>query len=223
MVKPGYIIRLIIAAVLLLLAIAPAMAQTNTVCAGQTSTLSVVEVPGDTYTWELYNDVTGINFAVKDGNILPEEAFFVGGDNQGPSVDVTWLKPGTYFFKVTAVREGCTDNLKVGMMIVLEKPVAELSLNPTEVCVGNAATLTVAFTGTGPWNFVLEADDGINKSITTYENLNDNPYSFDVNPVVKTTYRVISVTNANCPNADPSNSVTLIVNPLPRPSPIYHE
>jgi len=223
MIKPGYIIRLVLAAALLLLAIAPAMAQTNTVCAGQTSTLSVVEVPGDTYSWELYNDVTGINFAIIDGNCPPEEAFFVGGDNEGASVDITWLIPGTYFFKVTAVREGCTDNLKVGIMIVTESPTANLSLNPTEVCVGSPATLTVAFTGTGPWSFVLEADDGINAPTTTlYENINDNPYSIEVTPAVNTTYRVIAVTDANCSSMDPSNAVTLTVFPAPDTSPIFH-
>ena len=100
------------------MAVAPAMAQTNTVYAGQTTPLTVVDLVGDTYTWELYNEVTGINFAVTPGNCPPGKAIFQGEINTGSSVNVTWLKAGTYFFKVTAVKAGCTDNLKIGKITV---------------------------------------------------------------------------------------------------------
>ena len=94
------ILRLLLAIILAVLALAQARAQGDTVCVGETSTWQVVDVPGDTYTWELYNDVTGINLAVVPGNCPTTEAFFVGGVNTGDSVNVMCLSPGTYFIKV---------------------------------------------------------------------------------------------------------------------------
>ena len=114
MIRPKQIIlRLLLVAIPVLLALASAKAQTYRVFVGQTIELSVLEMPGDTYSWELYNDVTGINFATDPGNCPPTEAQFTGGINTGPIVHVTWLSPGTYFYKVTAQRSGCTMNLKV--------------------------------------------------------------------------------------------------------------
>ena len=98
------------------MAMAPAMAQT-VVYVGDTTPLSVVPVPGDTYQWELYSDGT-VNFATTAGNCPVTSATFIGG-NTGPDVQVKWLKTGTYFFKVTAYDPAhCTDNLKIGMITV---------------------------------------------------------------------------------------------------------
>ena len=107
-----------------LAAVAPAAAQ-NVVCSGVTSELSVVPVAGDTYVWVLYKDITGVNFATDPGNCPPGDAFFAGPAT-GPTVSVTWITPGTYYFKVTAYRNGCTMNLKVGEMVVDSVPTATL-------------------------------------------------------------------------------------------------
>lgn len=114
----------------LLLALAPAMAQT-VVYKGKTIPLSVVVVPGNTYEWELYNDPS-VNFAAVPGNCPAESATFVGG-NTGPSVNVQWLKTGIYFFKVTARDAiGCTMNLKVGMIKVVPIDIEAIIAGPTQ-------------------------------------------------------------------------------------------
>ena len=59
--------RLILLVILAVLSMAPAMAQTGTVYAGQTTPITVEDFPGDSYTWELYNEVAGINFVVTPG------------------------------------------------------------------------------------------------------------------------------------------------------------
>jgi len=222
LIRPKYIVlRLLLVFVPVLMALAPAKAQ-NTVYAGETSELSVIPVPGETYDWELYNVVDGLNLAAMPGNILPSEAIFVGGIKTGVSVSVTWLKPGIYYFKVT-VTNSCTDNVRVGMMIVKEAlPTASLVLNPNEVCAGSEANLLITFTGTAPWSFKLEANDGINTPvITTYSSISNNPFSIVVKPATNTTYRVVEITDSNGVNPDPSEVVTLVVKPLPKNSKIY--
>jgi gliding motility-associated-like protein len=114
--------RLMVAALLpLLLALAPAKAET-VVYVGTTSTLEVVQYPGDTYVWDLYNDST-VNFATTPGAVPAASAAFVGG-NTGPKVTVAWNQQGIYFFRVMARNaSNCTNNLKVGKIKVVPIPV----------------------------------------------------------------------------------------------------
>ena len=59
----------------MLSALAPAMAQTvvnqNVVYQGETTTLEVDSLTGDTYSWELYNDST-VNFATATGTAVAD-------------------------------------------------------------------------------------------------------------------------------------------------------
>src|SRR5665647_1479025 len=110
--------RLVLVVLLpLLLVMAPAMAQ-NVVYQGQTTNLAVVQVPGDTYEWELYKDGT-VNFATVPGNCSDTDAK-ISGSKFGATVAVQWIETGIYFFKVTARNAtGCTNNLKVGIVNVI--------------------------------------------------------------------------------------------------------
>ena len=198
-------------------AMASAMAQT-TVYTGQSTILSVVAIPGDTYTWELYNDVTGLNLASSPGNCPAQSAVFDGGNNTGPAVSVTWLEAGTYFYKVTANRAGCTSNLKLGKIIVeaMLLPTATIQ-QPAPICAGDTAQLIITLSGQAPWS--LKLSDGSN--IVTYPSINASPYAIPVNPLVTTTYQVIEVTDASGTYTVPSQPVQLIVKPKPVSSHIY--
>ncbi len=100
----------------LLSALAPAKAQ-NVVSQNTITKLTVLNVPGNTYQWELYSNGI-VDFATTSGNCPVTSARFTGS-NAGSSVDVQWLVPGTYFFKVTAHDAlNCAMNLKVGMIKV---------------------------------------------------------------------------------------------------------
>jgi len=114
-----YIVRYPAFAVLLLLllALAPARAET-VVYLGKTTNLTVIEVKGNSYEWELYDDPS-VDFAVLPGNCPVTSATF-DGSHIGANVRVKWLKTGIYFFKVTARDAlGCTNNLKVGIIRVI--------------------------------------------------------------------------------------------------------
>ena len=120
-----YIIRLVLSVLLpMMLAMAPAKAQT-TVYQGTRTTLHANHVPGDSYKWELYSD-PNVNFALIPGNCQITSARFTGS-NTGASVEVEWLLPGIYFYKVTAQDESqCTNNLKIGMIKVLSPEIEAL-------------------------------------------------------------------------------------------------
>lgn len=218
------IVRLLALALMLLLTGASASAQSVTVYAGQTFTFEVdVQFAAEeNITWEIYDDFAGINLAVVPGNCPVTSAFFPAG-NTGSSVDITWLAPGMYIVKIEAVNDCPTNNMKFWMVEVLPAlPTAALVLNPEEICRGDEADLLVTFTGDGPWSFVLETNDGINPpTIITHGPLNDNPFVLQVTPTRTTTYRVLSVTDANGTNTAPSNVVTLTVKPRPGGSQIY--
>ncbi|MCX6266829.1 MAG: hypothetical protein NTW16_05655 [Bacteroidetes bacterium] len=213
--------RLLLVFVPLLMALAPARAQ-NTVYAGHTTDLSVVQGSGDTYVWELYKEITGLNFAVTPGNCPPGEAYFVPlGGNTGPTVKVMWTTPGIYYFKVTATNAACpTMNLKVGKMIVLDSLPTAVITPPDPICAGDSAHLTVTLTGTAPWSITLT--DGTNDFI--FNNILTSPFNLTVPiiPLVNTTYWIKKVTDAVGTNETNSPSVLQVLKPKPTTSPIWH-
>jgi len=226
MIRPKHIIlRLLLVAIPVLLAMAPAMAQTNNVFVGQSVKLSVDSIPGDTYTWELYDNVAGVNFATAAGNCPPTLAVFTGGKDTGPVVHVTWFNPGTYFFKVTSQRSGCSMNLKIGKIIVGNSlPTLNLSVSQSSICIGQGTNLEVNFTGTPPVSFIYRIinPDGTRQEFIV-NNLTGNPMIIPFAPLTSSTYtfEVISVTDANSTTNISSNSVTVTVNPKPGKSRIY--
>lgn len=210
------IIRLALVVMLpLLLALAPAMAQT-VVYQNESTTLAVVQVPGDTYEWEIYSDGT-VNFAKVSGNCPATSADFVGV-NTGASVNVKWFKPGTYFYKVTAHdATNCTMNLKIGIIVVKEAlPTAIISPPTNPICTGDTAPLEVTLTGTGPWSITYT--DGTTP--VTINIITSTSYMIPVSPKSNTYYSIISVTDTNGTNNTPTTPITLIVNPKPAMSKI---
>ncbi|MBK7171931.1 MAG: hypothetical protein IPH84_01575 [Bacteroidales bacterium] len=201
---------------ILVMTMASAMAQVS-VSAGQTYNLSVIAVPGDTYSWELYNEVDGINLANTPGNCPNSEAFFLNGVSTGPDVSVTWLIPGTYFYKVTASRAGCTMNLKVGKMTVLESLPTAVIAQPEPICTGDTSALNIQLTGEGPWSVTLF--DGTTSQ--TYSDITSSPFIIPLNPSVTTSYQVLEVSDANGTNNVPTLPVELMVKPRPVSSHIY--
>jgi hypothetical protein len=216
-----YILLLrVVIVILSLLAVHNATAQ-QTVYVGQTSSLGVVQQPGNTYLWELYDSVDGINLATTPGNCPLTKANFVNGINDSNEVVVQWNVAGTYFYKVTAI-DTCANNIKVGKMTVLPTGAdVSMSLAPASICVGDTSILTLTFTGTQPFTFKLQIDDGATQIEQIYSNITTNTYTIDLNPTTTTTYTVLEITDANGTNLNPASAVTLTVQPNPTNSPIY--
>lgn len=186
---------------------------------GQTTKFAVDVVPGDVYTWDIYNDST-VNFAVDDGTALEDgQAILESGSLTGPSINVTWPEPGVYFYKVTAVdAAGCTNNLRVGRIRVLEAlPTA--TLRDTSICIDEPGVMQVDFTGHGPFNFTVT--DGINSY--QYKDIADTTYVFTFTPGPRSTtdYWVSVVSDIYGTNTTPSDTATIVVHPKPDLSKIY--
>ena len=217
MSKLLYIQRLVIAVLLLLLAVAPVMAQ-NVVYEGQTTTLDVEEVPGETYVWDLYNDST-VDYAITDGTAVADGDLEFVGTPDGSMVNVNCKVPGTYFYKVTALdAAGCTMNLEIGILKVIEaKPTAVITPpDPDWICVGESMALEVIFTGTGPWEFSYT--DGVNSYLHSAP---ESTYLLPVSPKVPTQYWITGVKDKYGSNDKESDKVWIIVYPKPESSRIY--
>lgn len=221
MKKLAYIGRLVKAVwLLLLLAVAPAVAQ-NVVFEGEITTLSVEQMEGDTYLWELYND-SMVNFAIAVGTAVADgDADFVD-TNTGSIVHVKWKEPGIYFFKVTAYdKDKCAMNLKIGKIkVIAAKPTAIItSPNPDWICMGDSLSLEIIFTGIGPWEFTY-TDGQKKESLQAVK----SPFVLRVSPKEQTTYWITSVKdhlgNGNDETLDPEKIVISVYN-KPRSSKIY--
>ncbi len=213
----------LLAFVPLLLTMAPVMAQDDDVVyTGETTVFTVEEAEGVTYTWYLYNDVEGLNLAQTEGNCPQSQAYFVGGVNTGASVEVMWLSAGTYFYKVVA-EDDCSNNLKLGIIEVEESLPVAFFEDPEEICVDDPGELTVILAGEGPWDITYTVEyDGETIETGTIAGIEEGPYTFPVYPdeIGIYTYTVISVTDENETNDEPSAPVFLEVLPRPVTSPI---
>lgn len=197
-------------------------AQIDTVYTGQTTVLAVEELENVDFYWQLYNDVEGINFVTVPGNCPPSEAYFVNGISTGDSVEVMWLMPGTYFFTVTAY-DTCTNNLKVGKIVVLESTSVAIFLDPEPVCEGDTAWMTIEISGgIGPWDITFTNGD----TTWTFTGIEERTFIFPLVPTPPAAgdyqYWITSVTSGTgFVNNEPSEPVTLTVMPRPVTSPIY--
>lgn len=220
-------IRLALVVVPVLLTVANAMAQVivwdgiSPVYQGQTTKFAVDPVPGDTYTWDIYNDST-VNFAFDDGTAIEDgQAILESGTLNGTSITVTWPEPGIYFYKVAAVdAAGCTNNLEVGRIWIREAlPTA--ALRDTAICVGEPGVMTVDLTGHGPWEFTVT--DGVNNYDFTTPAASDSifEFTFTPGPITTTEYWVSVVSDIYGTNTEPSEKATIIVHPKPEISRIY--
>ena len=150
-----HIMRRIPGILLAVLAVASAVAQKPVmhivVSRHDTIQFSVVDWPGDRYTWDIYDDPT-VNFALENDRLDPA-LYFVNGMYEGHSVQVTNLPAGFYFVRVMVWdEENCTNNLLVYSIEVLEVP--EADLYGDEACFGDPTFLRVVLTGVGPWDII---------------------------------------------------------------------
>lgn len=185
----------------------------DTVCAGATSKIySVDNTAGSTYQWFITG---GIQTA--------------GGNSS--SITVDWGNTaGLYSLKVLETSShSCLGDTVILPVRILPLPTAVLSGN-TNMCYNDPSpSLTVNFTGLGPWTFIYS--DG--SASDTISNVNTNPYIFNpgLAPVVPaaggspltTTYSLVSVSGLkSCSGGSVSGTASITINPKPVTSSIHH-
>jgi hypothetical protein len=225
-----HIIRRIPGILLAVLAVASAVAQkpVQHIVVSQHDTIefSVVEWPGDRYTWDLY-DNPDLNFALENDRLGPTP-YFVNGMYEGNSVQVTNLPAGFYFLRVMVWDEvACTNNLIVYSLEVQEVPLADLY--GEEACFGDPTFLRVVLTGVGPWDIIYT--DGLEDHAV---NLNGQPgvdqyhrvHPQMVEPIEEVIMREYWITyikdlGTGGENFEPSNKARIMIYPVPSSSKIY--
>jgi len=226
-----HIMRRIPGILLAVLAVASAVAQKPVqhivVNRHDTIEFSVVEWPGDEYTWDIYDD-PGLNFALENERLDPD-LYFVDGMYRGSTVYVTNLPAGLYYLRVMVWDEvNCTNNLTLFSIEVLDVP--EADLYGAEACFGDPTYLRVVLTGVGPWEVIYT--DGLVDSDAV--NLNGTPEDDQyilvppnaMEPIEEVIIReywikYIHDLGTGGENFAPSDTAKIIIYPIPRNSRIY--
>ncbi|AXB55749.1 T9SS sorting signal type C domain-containing protein [Flavobacterium fluviale] len=174
---------------------------TTSICNGTSATVSVALT--GTAPWSLtYSD--GTNTTNVSGITASPYTF-----NVSPTANTTYT--------VTALNDAnnCpsipADRTGNAVISINPRPTAAVS-GSTTICSGESTTISVAFTGTAPWNisYTYGATSG---SFST----SLNPYTVSVNPTSTTTYAITALSDANCTAvaAGITGNATITVNPLP--------
>ncbi len=120
-----------------------------------------------------------------------------GGIFSGPGITGNTFNPaaagigGPYniTYSYTDPDSGC-GNSSTQQVTVNALPTVNISGLADTICMGNSTSITLAFTGTGPWNYSV--NNGPIESSPV------NTVLFPVNPTVTTTYEVTTLHDANC-------------------------
>ncbi len=99
-------------------------------------------------------------------------------------------------YALTAVSSnGCTGTFS-GMATVNIAPSVSAAISGGgQICLGgDSISISVSFLGPGPYTFVYSANNINQPAVTT----SSNPYTFNVQPNIGTTYKLVSITNGTC-------------------------
>lgn len=187
---------------------------------------SVVDMPGDRYTWDIYDDYT-LNFAHNDGRLEPG-VYFVNGDYEGSNVRITGMEPGIYVVRIVVWdEEHCASNIKIAIVEIKPK-IPQVELVGTEACIGDPTSVRIIFTGTGPYTIQYTIGDALTPTVV---NINGNVENPEVEipiteplPVGETSFWLISVEDG-CKAyefpVDERPRTGIIIHPKPTNSKIY--
>ncbi len=208
------------------LAVATALAQKNVtnieVEQCETLEFSVVDWPGDRYTWDLYSEKQWdfVNFATEKGNVEPVP-YFENGMYQGSTIRVNWLETGRYFLRVMVWDEvSCTNNLLMFLVDVLERH-PEATVIGDSLCYGDPVVFKIVLTGKGPWDLKYTYGDGT-ASVNLYGiTEHERAIILPPLPVGSTDIWVQEIIDQCSSNLIPSEKARVVIFPKPKNSQIY--
>lgn len=123
-------------------------------------------------------------------------------------IDLASSSAGSYTVTYSFT-DGTCPNTTTANVTVNTVPSASMA-GTASVCVGQSTTISVALTGGGPWDLVY-TDGSTN---TTVNGIATSPYTFNVSPIISTTYSLVSVSNATCGSGSVSGSAVITVSPI---------
>jgi len=166
-----------------------------TICSGTSTNISVAITGGvGPYTVTINNGVGTINNYVS-GTPIPVS----------PTATTTYSIVGD----VTDANGCGVAGTGSAVITVNPSPTATIS-GTASICAGSSTNLTVTFTGTSPWSFVIT--DGVTPSPSIPSFFNS--ITFPVNPTATTTYTLVSVSDASgCPGIVNGSAVVTVNQP----------
>jgi hypothetical protein len=172
-------------------------------------------VPGGTgpftYVWEVSTN--------SGGSWNPVSGGVYSGENTATlSITGALLSMNSYYYH--CIVTGACGNATSNYGILTVNPTATASLSgTTSICVGKSATLTVTLTGTPNWSITYT--DGTTP--VTVNNIAASPYTFNVSPIITTTYTITAVSDVNGAGTISGGSVLITVTPVPATGPLYRK
>lgn len=169
------------------------MTGTATVCPGNPTQLSIN-----------FTSIAPWAVAYTDGTVTTN----ITGINTNPYVfSVTPSNTRTY--TLNSVQNNLCTGVGTGAPIVTVSPApSAVTSGNTQICSGNSASVSVAFTGAGPWDIIWT--DGTTP--VPVNGITSNPYIISVSPVASTTYSVISVISG-CTGTVSGNAIVQVSTP----------
>jgi hypothetical protein len=178
----------------------------KTVCDGQSVVFSGAATGSNlNYKWQLSTDGGSTFTDLTNGGI------YSGVTTNTLTINPASVSMNGYRYKLVIVGSCTPDIEKIVLLTVNPRPTSVIS-GSTTVCENSPATISIALTGTAPWNITYS--DGTNStSVTT----SSSTYTFNVSLATTKTYTVSSLLDANCTAAagDRTGSAVITVNPLP--------
>ncbi|MBW1657834.1 T9SS sorting signal type C domain-containing protein [Flavobacterium quisquiliarum] len=172
------------------------------ICAGTTPGTIIGSDPigGSTYSyeWQSSTSATGTFTPIASSNTK----------DYAPGI----LTQSTYYRRVVT-SNGCSSTSAIVLIKVNPLPTSNVS-GTTPICNGGSTTVSVALTGTAPWN--LTYSDG--SASTNVNNITASPYTFSVNPTSTKTYTVTALSDANCTSVAGGRTGSAVITVNPRPT-----
>jgi hypothetical protein len=222
-----HIIYRILGILLVVLTVASALAQKPIIyikvpqC--ETIEFSVVDMPGDRYTWDVYRDST-VNFAIEKGDMDPVP-IFEDGMYEGSTVRANGLDVGRYFVRVMVWDEKtCTNNLMMYLVDIYDDP-PTAELTGDSLCIGDPAVVRIVLTGRGPWNltYTYKSEPNGNEVSVNLNGVTEPDFTVTMPPlpVGITDIWVQQIIDECTENLIPSDKARIIIYPKPSNSRIY--
>lgn len=162
--------------------------------------------PGTTYTWS-------VPTVAPAGSIVGATAMSTPQTVISQKLDNLITRRDTVTYTILPYNTGCRGNIFKAVIQVLPLPTASITGSPV-ICRTPTDTVSVSFTGTGPWSF-----DYTNGNTTgTQTGITTSPYRWAVASIPDLASRALSITAVRdfaCVNANNTGSFVQTVNPLP--------
>ena len=159
----------------------------------------------------VYSTTGGLNAISYQWSIFPSNAATISGTNLSATLD--WNNTFIGVAKISVIGiNSCGNSIASDSLIVTitALPTSDFQNIIDSICPGSSDTLKINLTGASPWSIIYYNGS----STINIPNILSSPYNLIVTPTINTTYKLISVTDANW-TAIVNDSAKVVIRSLP--------